>query len=273
MFPRLFTIPAFDLLGREWGPIVVPTYGVILAVAFIVGLWIVARQARASGLDPALVTDLGVWALIGGLVGAKLLLVVVDWPHYAKNPKEIFSLLRSAGVFYGGLLGGIGVAVWYMRRHRLPAWPTIDVLAPGVALAQAIGRFGCLAAGCCWGRYTDVPWAITFRDEYAAQTIGTPLHTPLHPSQIYESLAAGLIFVVLVLLSRRKRFHGQVAVSYVMLYAATRFGLEYFRGDSARGFVFGGILSTSQFIGILLFLGAAAFLPYLHKKNRLPAAA
>ena len=109
--------------------------------------------------------------------------------------------MQSGGVFYGGLLGAFPVAWWYARRHGLPPWRTADVLAPGVALGQAIGRLGCFAAGCCYGRPADVPWAVTFRDVYATRTVGTPLDMPLHPTQLYESLAASLIFFVLLWLA------------------------------------------------------------------------
>jgi phosphatidylglycerol:prolipoprotein diacylglycerol transferase len=272
MYPRLFTIPAFDLLGRHLGPISLPTYGVLLAIAFLAGLWVVGREAKRSGLDVIRVTDLAIYALIGGLVGARLLLVIVDWQFYSKNWSELWGLVQSGGVFYGGLIGGILVGAWYIRRHQMAIWPLADVLAPGVVLGQAIGRLGCLAAGCCFGKPTTVAWAVTFRDMYAAQRLGTPVDIPVHPTQIYESIATILIFAFLIWLARRKRFHGQVAMIYVMLYSVARYLIEYFRGDSARGFVLEGRLSTSQLISIVLFAAAAATLPYLARKQRVDAA-
>jgi phosphatidylglycerol:prolipoprotein diacylglycerol transferase len=273
MFPRLFTIPAFELFGKAWGPMSLPTYGALLAIAFLVGLWIVARQARREGLDPVVITDLAVWALIGGLLGARLLLVIVDWDHYWSNPRELWGLLRSGGVFYGGLIGGIGVGVWYVLRHNLSVWRVADVAAPAVVLGQAIGRLGCLAAGCCFGKPTDVAWAVTFRDAQAARELATPVDTPLHPTQVYESMAAALVFAFLLWLAPRKRFHGQVAAAYVILYSASRFGIEFFRGDRARGFPFGGPLSTSQIIALVLVALMAVLWPYLSRKQKAPPAA
>ena len=137
-----------------------------------------------------------------------------------------------------------------------------------VVLGQAIGRLGCFSAGCCYGRPTDVAWAVTFRDLYVSRQVQTPLDIPLHPSQIYESLLTLGIFVIIMWVARRKQFHGQVMLAYVVLYAAGRFGLEFFRGDPARGAVFGGVLSTSQFIAVLLLQAAVLLYPYLSRKQR-----
>ena len=267
MYPRLFTVPAFDLLGRHIGPLTLHTYGVLLALAFLAGLWIAGRQARKAGLDAGRVTDLAIYVLIAGLIGAKVLLVVVEWPSYSLHPREILSVFQSGGVFYGGLLAAFPVAWWYVRRHNLDGWKTADALAPGVAVGQAVGRLACFSAGCCHGGATHVPWAVTFHDLYAARTVGTPLDVPLHPTQIYESIATALIFAALLWLTPRKRFDGQVVTAYVVLYSVTRFGIEFFRGDSSRGFVFGGLLSTSQLISIILVLAAGALWPYLAKRR------
>lgn len=274
MFPNLFSLPAFDLLGRHIGPLTLHTYGVLLAVAFLAGLWAAGRQARKDGQSSERITDLAVYVLIAGLIGAKLLLLALDWPYYSENPRLLFTILQSGGVFYGGLLAALPVAWWYTRRHRLQGWRTADVLAPGVALGQAIGRLGCFAAGCCWGRAAEVPWAVSFTNVQAARTVGTPLDTPLHAVQLYESLAVLAIFFTLLWIARRKRFHGQVVVAYVVLYAAARFVIEFYRGDASRGTVLGGLLSTSQFIAVLMVAGAALLLPYLLKKQRVqPASA
>lgn len=267
MHPRLFTLPAFDLFGRHLGPFTLHTYGVLLAIAFVAGLWIANRQARHAGLDPARITDMAVYVLIGGLLGAKIMLVIVEWPFYARNPRELLSILQSGGVFYGGLLGALPVAWWYARKHALDGWRTADVLAPGVALGQAIGRLGCFSAGCCYGRPTSVPWAIVFRDPYATRAVGTPLDTPLHPTQLYESFTVTLLFLFLLWLSNRKRFHGQVSLVYLFAYAVIRFVIEFYRGDAARGTVLGGWVSTSQFIAILVVLAVAAVYPYLRRRR------
>ena len=155
---------------------------------------------------------------------------------------------------------------------RAAGWSTADALAPGVVLGQAIGRLGCFAAGCCWGKPTSLPWAVTFTDVYASRAVGTPMDTPLHPSQLYESGAAFLIFAFLLWLLPRKRFDGQVTLAYVALYSAVRFGLEFLRGDPERGSWFGGTLSTSQVIAIVLLLGTAVLLPRLRRTRALATA-
>jgi phosphatidylglycerol---prolipoprotein diacylglyceryl transferase len=274
MFPRLFTLPAFDLLGKTIGPLTLHSYGFLLAVAFLAGLFVVSSQAKRARMDSTRLTDMAVWLLIAGLLGAKLLLVALDWRFYFRNTRELWSIFQSGGVFYGGLLAGIAVAVFFARRYKLPGWATADVLAPGVVIGQAIGRLGCFAAGCCFGKPASVPWAVTFTDAYAARQVGTPMDTALHPTQIYESLACFLIFFFLLWLAPRKSFHGQVVLTYAVLYSCFRFAVEFFRGDPDRGSVFGGLVSTSQLIAILLVVGAALVFPYVRRTQKLaPASA
>ena len=268
MYPRLLTLPAFELFGRNVGPLTLHTYGVLLATAFLVGLWVASRQARKAGLDPVRISDLAIYVLIAGLVGAKLALLFVERDHFLRNLGDVISILQSGGVFYGGLIAALPVAWWYTKRHQLPPWRVADVLAPGVVIGQAIGRLGCFTAGCCHGSASTGPLAVVFRDVYAARTIGTPIDVPLHPVQLYESATALVIFGVLLWMAPRKRFHGQVLLSYVALYSAARFVVEYFRGDASRGTALGGLLSTSQFVALLLILGVALLAPYLAKKQR-----
>jgi len=270
MHPHLLTIPEFQFFRWSPGPFTLHTYGVLLAIAFLAGLWAVARQAKRAGLDPGRVTDMAVWVLIAGLVGAKALLLGIDWRFYSRNPRELLSIFQSGGVFYGGLVAGILVAWLYARRYQLPAWPTADVLAPGVILGQAIGRLGCFSAGCCWGKPSHLPWAVTFTDLNAARQVGTPLDIPLHPSQLYESLAAFLIFFFLLWLAPRKSFQGQVTLAYVALYSVVRFGLEFWRGDAVRGLWCGGTLSTSQIVSIVLLLAVAVIFPRLRARATEP---
>ena len=273
MHPILLRIPVPEFLqALHIGPtLTLYSYGFLLAVAFMAGLWVASREARRQGQDAGRVTDMAVWVLIAGLIGAKLLLVLVDFHYYQRSPRELLSIFQSGGVFYGGLIGGGLVAWWYTRRHALGGWRTADALAPGVVLGQAIGRLGCFAAGCCWGKPTLLPWAVTFTDINAARQVGTPMDTPLHPSQLYESFAAFLIFAFLLWLLPRKRFDGQVTLAYVALYSAVRFGLEFLRGDPDRGSWFRGAVSTSQVIAIVLLLGCALLLPRL-KRTRAAAA-
>src|SRR5713101_3310162 len=248
MHPRLF----------ELGPITVYTYGVLLAAAYLLGLKLAMVRAAKRGLDSARVLDLGIYIIIAALVGAKLLLLVTDFRTFKNDPRELLTLARSGGVFYGGLILAVIVAVWYIRRIGLPLWTTCDVFAPGIALGHVVGRFGCFFAGCCYGKPTTVPWAITFTDPFAAANTGTPLNVPLHPTQLYEAGAEALILVALLATeSRGRRFAGRTFWLYMLLYAISRFIVEMFRGDP-RGTVF--MFSTSQFISVILIPLALAML-------------
>ena len=241
MYPELFSL----------GPITVYSYGVLLAASYLLGLRLAMSRAKAWGLDSNRVLDLGIYIIIAALIGAKLLLLVVDFDQFRRSPGELLSLARSGGVFYGGLITAVAVAFWYIAKHRLPFWTTCDVFAPGIALGHVTGRLGCLAAGCCYGKPTDVPWAIVFTNPLAAANVGTPLGVPLHPTQIYEAGAELLILGVLLVMERRGRgFAGRTFWLYMLLYAVSRFVIEIYRGDE-RGLVF-GLLSTSQFISVIL---------------------
>ena len=255
----------------ELGPITIYTYGVLLAAAYLLGLWMAARRARQAGLDGNKVLDLGIWVIIAALVGAKALLFVIDFRHFTSSWQEFTTLLRSGGVFYGGLIAAVVVCIYQLRKHKLPLWTSGDLFAPGIALGYMVGRLGCLMAGCCYGKPTDVAWAITFTDPAANINVGTPLNVPLHPTQIYESLAGLIILVLLLVLERRGRqFPGRTFWSFVLLYSISRFVIEFYRGDD-RGLVL-NTLSTSQFISIVLGPLSIVMLWYLSRPSQPPAA-
>jgi phosphatidylglycerol:prolipoprotein diacylglycerol transferase len=247
MYPRLLELPwTVPLLGQ----ITIYTYGVLLAAAYLLGLKLAMVRAQARGLDAAKVLDLGIYIIISALIGAKLLLVVTDFRVFRADPAELLTLARSGGVFYGGLILAVAVALWYIRRAGLPLWTTCDAFAPGIALGHVVGRFGCLFAGCCYGKPTTEPWGITFTDPFAAANVGTPLGVPLHPTQLYEAGAEFLILMILLATERKGRpFAGRTFWLYMLLYAISRFIIEFYRGDP-RGSV--GMFSTSQFISIIL---------------------
>jgi phosphatidylglycerol:prolipoprotein diacylglycerol transferase len=236
----------------DFGGFTIYAYGVLLAAAYLLGLQFALVRARARGLDSQRVMDLGIWIIISALVGAKLLLLIVDFRQFTSNPRELLALARSGGVFYGGLIAAVLVALLYLRRHKLPLWTTTDVFAPGIALGHVVGRLGCLMAGCCFGKPSSVPWAITFRDPAALANVGTPLGVPLHPTQLYEAGAEALILGFLLLMERQEErpFPGRTFWSYMLLYGLSRFVIEFYRGDN-RGTVF-DLLSTSQFVSVIL---------------------
>jgi phosphatidylglycerol:prolipoprotein diacylglycerol transferase len=255
MYPRLL----------ELGPLSVYSYGVLLAAAYLAGLKLAMVRATQRGLDSARILDLGILIIVSALIGAKLLLVLTELPRFVAHPSELWEVARSGGVFYGGLILAVAVALWFIRYARLPLWTTCDVFAPGIALGHVVGRLGCFLAGCCYGKPTTVTWAITFTDPFVAANIGTPLDVPLHPTQLYEAAAEFVILVLLLSTERRGRpFAGRTFWLYILLYALSRYAIEIFRGDP-RGAV--GIFSTSQFISVLLAPVAVVMLLYLARKQ------
>ena len=254
MYPEIFEI---------WG-YPVYTYGVMLALALISALFVAARLAKRDGLPSERMYDLGLWILLAGLLGSKLLLALLD------PTAKVFSMdfLRSGGVFYGGFLGGLLAAAILIPIYKLNFWKVADAFAPGIALGQFFGRQGCFAAGCCWGKATDLPWGVHFSDKGHDMTgvpiydyTGTALH--LHPTQLYESFAMLAVFALLYFLHKRKKFNGQILIMYMVLYPLIRFTIEFFR-DDPRGDLFGITaatgLSPSQIISLLVAVGAAIFL-------------
>lgn len=253
MYPELFRIGNFPI----------NTYGVLLALAFLAALLMTAHLAARDGLPRERVYDLGLWMLLAALVGSKILMLWTE-PVYLERPLEFLSLdfLRSGGVFFGGFIGAVVMGYFLIRRYKMNWWKTADAFAPGIALGQAIGRQGCFAAGCCWGKPTSLPWGVQFT-ELGHEITGVPLGVHLHPTQLYESFATLALFLFLLWLHRRKRFSGQVILFYAILYSAIRFTIEFFRddprGDIARLTTLTG-LSTSQLIAIIVFVGASIIL-------------
>lgn len=261
MYPRLLTTPFFTL----------HTFGVLLAAAYMTAYWWLLREGRREGLNDDALASLGIYAIVGAIIGAKALMLLRAFPEYMAAPSELLSpsIITSAGDFYGGFLGALVATAVFFRTHpTLPFWRSADLCGPAIALGQAIGRVGCFMAGDDYGSPTGVPWAVRFTDPDAANVGGAPLGVPLHPVQLYESLVCLVLFVLLVRLLRHKRFDGQVILAYTVLYAAARFVLEIFRGDSDRGFVLNGALSTSQFIAVLLAPTAIVLWGILSARSR-----
>jgi phosphatidylglycerol:prolipoprotein diacylglycerol transferase len=252
----------------DFGGLTIYAYGVLLAAAYLLGLQFAIVRARSRGLNPQRVMDLGIWIIVSALIGATSLLFIVDFQRFTSSPAALLGLVRSAGVFYGGLIAALAVAFAYLRIHGLPLWTMTDVFAPGIALGHIVGRLGCLMAGCCFGRPTTLPWGLTFHDPAAAANVGIPLGIPLHPTQLYEAGAEALILTMLLGSERRGRaFPGRTFWSYMLLYGVSRFFIEFYRGDS-RGVVF-DTLSTSQFVSIILVPLAIVMLVLLSRRPEL----
>lgn len=246
MYPELFHIGNFPI----------NTYGVFLALAFLSAIFVTVKIAEADGLPREKIYDLCLWLLLASLIGSKVLMLWTE-PQYRDHPLQLLSLdfLRSGGVFYGGLIGAIVTGYFLIRHYKLPWWKTADACAPGIALGNFFGRQGCFAAGCCWGKPTNLPWGTKF-SELGHQITGVPIDSRLHPTQLYESFAMLAVFLLLLWWRGKRSFDGQIILLYALFYAVIRFAIEFLR-DDPRGDILGLTtltgLSTSQIIGIIIF--------------------
>jgi phosphatidylglycerol:prolipoprotein diacylglycerol transferase len=256
MHPVLFHIGTFPI----------GTYGLLLTLGFFLALWLAQRLGSRAGIPRDAISDLAVTVLLAGVAGSKLLMVGVDLANGAAL-RDILDLgyLRAGGAVHGGIIGATLAFFWRVRRLKLPLAGTLDCLTPAVALGQAIGRLGCFSAGCCYGTACSLPWAVTFTLPEAQRLSGTPLAVPLHPVQLYTFLANLLVMVCLLVIRRRRSFHGQVSGCYFILEGIGRMITEHWRGDLDRGFLLGipwlstGRLTSALFIlfgtGLLLWFG------------------
>ena len=220
MYPILFKLGHFELRS----------YGVIVALSFLLALWVSTREAKRKGLDPALVNDFAFYALLGGIVGARLYFVLFSDPaYYLQKPWEILAIWRGGIGIIGAVLGGLLTALWYCRRKGLSFWRFADTLAPGAILGQTVGIFACLLNGDSYGKATDVAWAITYTNPRAM----APLNVSLHPVEIYEMAAYLLVFLLVWTTRTRYRTDGFVLLTYVAGYGVARFAVEFFRGNPA----------------------------------------
>ncbi|MDR1840946.1 MAG: prolipoprotein diacylglyceryl transferase [Holophagales bacterium] len=263
MHPILFRIGSFE----------VGTYGLMLALGFLAALWLAKRLARQDGLAPDAMVDISLTVLIAGIVGAKALMILVGL-FSGESLSQVFSLsmLRAGGAVHGGILAGVAAFFWRVRVLKLPFAKTLDSLSAAVPLGQAIGRLGCLAAGCCYGSFCQEPWAITFHN-YDAARFGTPLGEPLHPVQAYFGLSNLIILAVLLTFRRFRKFPGQIAYLYFILEGLFRLVLETWRGDIDRGFWLNvSWLSTGRITAIIFILIGVGIWVWSSRAVKPPAA-
>jgi phosphatidylglycerol:prolipoprotein diacylglycerol transferase len=247
MHPLLFSI----------GSIPIHTYGFLIAVGFLVAVFVIRQLSLKSGLNVEKTLDFTFWLLLVGFLGARILFIITKWDSFMQDPADMWRVWEGGLVFLGGPLACIPFAIWYMKRNKLPLWRTMDVLVPGLTINHMFGRFGCLSAGCCYGKPTGSSYGVKLYSDLVDPDLRG---IPLHPTQLYEAGSLFVLFLGLLWVFKHKRFDGQVVLTYFMAYPIIRSVIEIFRGDLIRGFVIDGILSTSQFLSILIFIGASCVL-------------
>jgi len=239
----------------SWNGITIYSYGVMLACGFLCATLSCLEIARKFNYDKTILMDLGIWVMMCAVVGARLLYVALNWGYYGENLLEIILLNKGGLVFYGGFLGGILGAVAFLRKNKLRILKTGDLIVTVLPLGQMFGRIGCFLNGCCFGTPTNLPLKVIFPLDSMACRYYQELQ-PIHPVQLYESMAAGFIFLILITLLEHKRFHGQIIVIYGILYALARFGLEFLRGDNIKLWL---QLTFSQWVSMGLIIGTFFF--------------
>lgn len=238
------------------GPITFHMYGLMIAVGYFMALKVCELRAGKRNLDKDVVFDIFIGAVVGGLVGTRLVYYIVSIPEILKNPSILWDFSHGY-VVYGGILGGILAGLIMCKKHKTVFLPYFDLVMPAVAMAQGFGRIGCFFAGCCYGMETTLPIGFTYHTSQLA-----PVGVKLMPTQLISSVGDFLIFAILLLFAKRERTPGKVAGLYLVLYGTGRFMVEFLRNDH-RGSV--GIISTSQFISIPIVLIGVVMLMFMSK--------
>ena len=246
------------------GSLPIRSYGVMMALAFMAGLWTATLRARRVNVAAETISDITLWLMLGSILGARFVYVTTYWKtEFAGGPiSEIFMIQHGGLVYYGGFLGGTIAAMIYIHWKKLPLWKLTDVFAPSIALGSVFGRIGCLLNGCCYGRACSLPWAIRFP---AGDNTGVPVGVPLHPTQIYDALLNLLLYFFLAWLFRRKKFDGQIFATYLLCYAVTRSVVELFRGDYNAGHQHFG-LTPAQLVSVPIFFAGLALAAILSRR-------
>lgn len=247
-------------IAFQIGSLTVHWYGVMMALAFIAGLWTAGRRCRIEGVPSDKVLDIGPWLIVGSILGARIFYVVSYWKEsFAGQPLiEIFMIQHGGLVYYGGLLGAIAAGVLYARIRKLPLWQLADIVAPSIALGYVFGRIGCLLNGCCYGQPCSLPWAIHFPQGHETFPNG------VHPTEIYDALLNLGMYGFLAWLYRHKKFRGQVFAAYLLCYAVTRSIVESFRGDYPVNHLHAG-LTPAHLVSIGIFIAGALLYALQHR--------
>jgi phosphatidylglycerol:prolipoprotein diacylglycerol transferase len=229
------------------GPFPVYSYGTLAALAYGIAIFLMVRRAPALGLSRHMVTDISIGMLVSGIIGARVLYILLNSGYYLQRPFEMLLLYKGGLVWYGGFFAGVASGIWMTRKDPDGFWPFADLAAPYLALAQGIGRLGCFLNGCCFGvpAPSHFPLHVIFPSEDIVR----------HPTQLYAAFFLIVIFMILRLCQEKRRFGGEIFLLYCVLTSFKRFLVEFLRGDNPR--ILCG-LTFSQLVAIFVFVVAAA---------------
>jgi phosphatidylglycerol:prolipoprotein diacylglycerol transferase len=236
----------------------VPSYGVFLLLAFVAGAVAGLVLGRKDGMALSHLLELAVLINVTSLLGARLLYALVNWPHFRDYPAAILRPTPGGMVLYGGVAAAVASSAAYVHLRRLDPWRVGDAAAPGIALGIAVARIGCYMAGCCYGSPCDLPWAVRF-PPLSPAAVAFGAHHHVHPTQLYSSAGALLLFVVLVGIRLRRRFPGQAFLAFLILYGGLRLLLETVRGDAERGLLWGWLSTSSALSLVALAVGGTLY--------------
>lgn len=246
----------------EFAGISIKTYGFFIAIGVLAAMALAVKEAQRIGYDPQIVLDMAFYMVLGAIVGSRIFYVLTHLNYYSTHPLDMLKIWEGGLTFFGGFILALAACMWMAKKNGLPLWQTFDLFAPSLAIGVMFGRMGCFFAGCCYGRECVMPWAVTFTDPNSLAR----LHVPLHPTQLYASVGAGITLLVLLVIKKRKSFEGQLALVWVFCYCCSRLIEELFRGDM-RGDLLFGRYPASQVLAAVMLIGVMIVYPVLRKRN------
>lgn len=252
MFPKLITFPVPEFLqGFLPAHISLHSYGLMIALGVIAAYYIMLRKSVKFGIDADKLSSLFIWVIVAAFVGGKLFFFFEDIGKYIDDPSRIKGAMGGGFVFYGSLIFAIPTIVWWLKKEKIAVRPFLDNLAFAGPVVHSLGRVGCFLAGCCHGKVCDTWMGVTFSHP---DTLAAIKDAPLYPTQLFDIVVNLIILLTVFLLDKKKKFEGQLFLVYLVMYAIGRSIVEIYRGDEARGFLFGGALSHSQFIALFILI-------------------
>ncbi|OYT73769.1 MAG: prolipoprotein diacylglyceryl transferase [Armatimonadetes bacterium CP1_7O] len=244
------------------GPFTLYTYGLMWMVGIWLAVWRALRHAPRYGIRQDDVLDIAFWSVALGIVGGRLAFVLTNWSQYASDPLSVFRVWEGGMSYFGGFGLAIAVAIYLIRKRRIPIWQLGDLAAPSLALGYGIARIGCFAAGCCYGAPTDLPWGVVFPGHDHA----------VHPTQLYATAMNLLIFAVLIAWAQRRQFEGQLFAGFLILHGLYRFLNEFFRAGATSQPMF-GVFTYGHLVAAVVVLSGVVLYVVLARRASAPRAA